>query len=136
MRRLLVIGVVALVLAPDASAKLCVKITTVPARPVAGAVTTIRMTTWQVEMVDGRPQRGDRRVGVSVDTRFNVRASSPEGRWLLVPVWRSERSDTVLEGRFVFPSAGVWTLAWSAFSPRNAATSGCAGLTRVRVGGR
>jgi hypothetical protein len=40
----------------------------------------------------------------------------------------------VLVGRFVFPSAGSWTLAWSAFSPRRAGE--CAGLTRVRVTGR
>jgi hypothetical protein len=134
VRRLLVIGVVALVLPPAASAKLCVKITTVPARPVAGAVTTIRMTTWQIEMVDGHPERGNTRVPISADTHFNVRATPAAGRYRLVPVWRTDRSDSVLEGRFVFPSAGVWTLAWSAFSPRYAGN--CAGRTQVRVGGR
>jgi hypothetical protein len=134
VRRLLVIGILALVLAPPASAKLCVKVRTVPARPVAGAVTTIRMTTWEIEMVDGRPQRGDHRVPVSAGTRFNVRVTSPAGRARLVPVRRSASSDAMLEGRFVFPSSGTWTLAWSAFTPRNAL--GCAGLTHVRVVGR
>jgi hypothetical protein len=133
VRRLVPIcALAALVLAPAASAKMCVQLSTVPSRPVAGEPLTIRMTTWSIEVVHGQPRRGDRRIRMGPGAHFSVRVTSPAGVERRVIVRR--RSDYLLTGRFAFPSAGTWTLAWSAFTPRYAGE--CAGLTRVRVGGR
>lgn len=134
MKRLLLLAVTALVLvlAPEASAKMCVTITTVPAQPVAGAPTTIRVTAWLPGVVDGKPRWGDRRAAVSEHARINIRVFGPNEQRRLVPVRRLADHASVLEGRFTFPSSGVWSLRWSAFT----LDSACAGTLRVRVGGR
>jgi hypothetical protein len=123
----------ALVLAPEASAKMCVKITTVPARPVAGTPVTIRVTALSIVMSNGRARPGDQLVPLSRSAELNIRAVSPVGKWHLVRVRRSGRR-SVLEGSFSFPSAGVWTLSWAAWA--NDSNPACAGKKRVRVGGR
>jgi hypothetical protein len=128
------VALAALVLAPPASAKMCIRIATVPARPVAGAMTTIRVTTWNVVLVDGRLRRGNQPIPMSTGARLDVRVTSPGGVSRVVSVRRRDARRSVLEGRFVFPTSGLWKLEWDAFTPRNAAA--CAGATRVRVGGR
>jgi hypothetical protein len=135
VRKVTLLGVLAaLVLTPTASAKMCIRIATVPARPVAGAMTTIRVTTWNVVLVDGRLRRGNQSIPMSTAARLDVRVTSPGGVSRVVTVRRRDARKSVLEGRFAFPASGLWTLEWDAFIPRNGAA--CAGATRVRVAGR
>lgn len=120
----------ALTLAPEASAKMCVKITTVPARPVAGAPTTIRVTTWlPVRDGGGEYWAGDRRLPVSANAQINVRVTPPGGQPQLLRVRRRADKPSVFEGRFTFPRRGLWTLAWAAFPNYSA----CGGAMRVPV---
>jgi hypothetical protein len=129
VKRLLLVGLAALTLAPEASAKMCVKIETVPARPLAGAPVTIRVTALSIVVRNGRARPGDQLIGLSPQTRLNIRALAPDGTARTVLVRRSARS--VLEGRFRFPSAGAWTLSWAAWA--NDSNPACAGKTRIQV---
>jgi hypothetical protein len=124
----------ALTLAPEASAKMCVRITTVPAKPVAGAPTTIRVTALSIVVSDGRARPGNRLIPLSPQTQHNLRVVSPAGRSLLVRVRRSADRPSVLEGSFSFASAGAWTLSWAAWA--NNSNAACAGTRVVRVDGR
>ena len=132
MKRLLLVGFVVLVFAPEASAKMCVRIETVPARPVAGVPATIRVTALSIVVRDGRARPGDQLIGLSPQTRLNIRAVAPDGAVRTVLVRRTARS--VLVGRFIFPSAGAWTLSWAAWP--NDSNPACAGTKRVGVSGR
>jgi hypothetical protein len=76
---------------------------------------------------------GDQPIPMSVGSRLNVRATSRDGRARLVAVRQRGADEFALEGRFVFPAAGSWTLRWSAFGDR---FTRCAGLLRVRVRAR
>lgn len=134
MRRLLLVAAVALVLTPDAGAKMCVKITTVPARPVAGAPVTIQVTAVSIVVSNGRARPGDKLIPVSPGTELNVRLISPTGTWRLAHVRRRADRPSLLEGRFTFPSGGTWTLSWSAWA--NGSNPECAGTRVVRVGRR
>ena len=120
----------ALAFASEASAKMCVKIATVPARPVAGAPVTIRVTTWlPVRSGGGEYRAGDRRLPVPANAQINVRVTPPGAQPQLLRVRRRADRPSVLEGRFTFPRAGLWTFAWAAFPHYSA----CGGATRVRV---
>jgi hypothetical protein len=134
VKRLLVVAVAALVLAPGASAKMCVKIAAVPARPVAGTQVTIRVTALSIVLSNGRARPGDHLIPLSPESQLNIRVVSPGGVARLVRVRRSAGRPSVLEGSFAFPSAGVWTLSWAAWA--NDSNPACAGKKRVRVGGR
>jgi hypothetical protein len=131
VKRLALVAVAALVLAPEASAKMCVRITTVPARPVVGAPVTIRMTALSIVMANGRARPGDHLIPLAPETEFKVRLISPTATWRHVYVRRRADRPSVLEGRFTFPSAGMWTLSWSAWT--NGSNPECAGTKRVHV---
>jgi hypothetical protein len=135
VRRLIPLAVLAaLVLAPTASAKMCVRITTVPARPVAGAPTTIRITAVMPVPSGVTVKAGHQLVPLAPSIRLNVRISKGHGQPRIVRARRRADDSSVLEARFTFPSAGTWTLRWAAFPDGNAPS--CAGWRTVRVGGR
>jgi hypothetical protein len=128
------VALAALVVAEPASAKMCVRIATVPVRPVAGAATTIRITTVNPVVANGTVTPGKRMVPVAANFRLNLRISKGRAQPRVVIARRRADSPSVLEVRFVFPAAGMWTLRWAAFPDGNAQS--CAGWRNVRVGGR
>jgi hypothetical protein len=132
VKRLLLVGLAALALAPEASAKMCVRIETVPAWPVAGAPVTIRVTALSIVVSNGRARPGDQRIELSPATRLNIRAVAPDGTIRAVLVRASGRYE--LEGTIRFASAGTWTLSWAAWA--NDWNPECAGRMRVRVRAR
>jgi hypothetical protein len=134
MRRLLLVAVAALFLAPDASAKVCVRIATVPAKPVAGAQVTIRVTALSIVMSNGKARPGDRLIPLPPQMQMNIRVVAPDGTARLVRTRRASDRPSVLEGTFRFPSAGAWTLSWAAWA--NDSNPACAGKKRVLVSGR
>lgn len=130
MKRLVLVVVAALVLAPAAAAKMCVRIATVPANPIAGTPVTIRVTAMLVTMEGTRPVPGRRTIPLPPQARINVRVTPPGAPPQMLRVRRRADRPSVLEGRFTFPSAGAWTLGWAAFPNYSA----CAGTIQVRVG--
>jgi hypothetical protein len=135
MRKLIpLVALAALVLAPTASAKMCIRIATVPAKPVAGAMTTIRVTALVPVPANGTVTAGRRTMRVSEDMRVNLRISKAGAQPSVVTARRLAGRPSVLEVRFVFPTAGMWKLRWAAFPDGNAPS--CAGWRSVRVSGR
>jgi hypothetical protein len=124
----------ALLLAPVASAKMCIRIATVPAQPVAGAMTTIRVTALVPVAANGTVGPGRRTMPVPADMRVNLRISRAGAQPRVVTARRLADRASVLEVRFAFPTAGTWTVRWAAFPDGNAPS--CAGWRNVRVGGR
>jgi hypothetical protein len=135
MRRtllLVAVGCAALGLAPVASAKWCIRITTSPARPIVGASVVLRMQTFDPAARDGG------RVGPGKPVQIGL----PQQMLLLQPprgdpvgvdlrVRRDDRS--IWEARFVFPRAGLWRLRSIDETPLGA---GCRGRVLLRVASR
>ena len=135
MKKLIpLVALAALALAPPASAKMCVRIATVPARPVAGAQTTIRITAVNPVVADGTVTPGRQLVPLAANFRLNVRVSKGRAQPRVLSARRRADDPSVLEVSFVFPTAGMWRLRWAAFPDGNAPS--CAGARNVRVGGR
>jgi hypothetical protein len=135
VRRLIpLVALAALVFAPPAGAKMCVRIATVPAKPVAGAMTTIRVTALVPVATNGTVTPGSRTVRLPADMRINLRISRAGAQPRVVTARRLADRPSVLEVRFLFPAAGLWTVRWAAFPDGNART--CAGWRNVRVAGR
>jgi hypothetical protein len=128
------VALAALVLAPTASAKMCVRIATVPAKPVAGVPTTIRITAVNPVVAAGTVTPGRQLVPLAPNFRLNVRISKGRAQPRVLSARRRPDDSSVLEVRFVFPTAGRWKLRWAAFPDGNAPS--CAGWRSVRVGGR
>jgi hypothetical protein len=135
MRRTLLLVAVActaLGLTPVASAKWCIRITTIPARPIAGTSVTLRMRTFEPVM------RDDRRAGPGKPIDLGL----PQQMLYLVPPHgdpvgldlRKRRDDrSVWETRFVFPRAGRWLLRSIDETPLG---PGCRGRVLLRVAPR
>jgi hypothetical protein len=114
-----------LALAPPAQAKMCVKLTTLPAQPSAGARATIRATTW-LGLVEPLP--------APLSFRVTVLAVAPNRDFWMIELRRHATEASVLERAFVFGMPGVWKLTWAGFPGRE--SSPCAGTIRVRVRAR
>jgi hypothetical protein len=131
--RLTLLGVLAaLVVAPPASAKWCVRITASPARPVVGAPVTIRVQTFQPDSRgDGKFEPGERLVLLSPAPI--LLAYSPQGV-MQNPTLRQRRDDgSIWEATVTLRRTGVWRLRTADEGP---VLPGCRGRIQLRVAAR
>ena len=113
----------ALGLASEANAAMCIRLSTLPAKPTAGGQTIVQLKTYATEP-DGRLRPWAVR-----SYPFRVQAVSPAGRVHRVLVGPS--ADVyVWRGSFAFPRRGVWTIRVANFAGGN---PNCAKPLRVRV---
>lgn len=126
--RMLAAGVLtALLTAPAANAALCIRLSTLPARPVVGNGTIVELRTF-VPLVGGRLKPW-----VVRGYPFRVEAVAPRGQAFPIKV-KPGRSPYAWRGNVRFPSAGVWTVRVRNFGPRYQA--GCGEQLEVRVRAR
>ena len=131
MKRLTLLGVLAaLVVAPPASAKWCVRITASPARPVVGAPVTIRVQTFHAVSRGGKIEPGKPLVLLSPAPI--LLAYSPQGV-MENPTLRQRRDRSIWEGTVRFGRAGVWRLRTADEAP---VLRGCLGRIQLRVAAR
>jgi hypothetical protein len=119
-----VAGLIALMLAPEASAAMCVRLSTRPTQPVVGTRTVVQLETFY-------PEPHGRLTPWAVrDYPFRVEAVSPSSRVHRVVV-RLSADVYAWRGSFRFTQQGSWTLRVTNFGP--AYPKGCAEVHRVRV---
>jgi hypothetical protein len=131
MRRALLILAVgcagALTLVPPASAKWCVRITAIPARPVVGDRVTLQLQTFEPVARNGRVVRGE---PVDVGSRQMLYVEPPRGQFVGLDLRPRRDNRSIRQVRFTFPRGGVWELRSLDETPIPA---GCRGRLLVRV---
>jgi hypothetical protein len=135
MSKVLLIGVLASVVVPDAYAKSCVRISVAPIRPASQRPVEIRLTTWLPSWAGGKFRLVEH-LEMSPDSRLRMTISppprSPFRRSLQLQLRQEPERRWIWSARFAFPGAGAWTLTPDERLWANAPT-GCAQPRRVLV---
>ena len=121
LRLALLLSLVALTLAPAASAKFCVRIAVDPARPGVGVAARVLLTT--LSGPGSRPMRVDRTYPMRV-------AATGRGRSFELELLPALGEPALWWARIRFPRPGAWTISWANWG---ALDSPCAPTLRVRV---
>jgi hypothetical protein len=120
VKRLVLIAFVALVAAPAAHAKTCATVAVVPARPIAGQLVELRLTTW-IPRWDGNRARPAEPYSVPPSHRLEADARGPGERYIEIRYRRSTLQASVWRARVSFPVAGRWWInspaLWAAAPP-------------------
>jgi hypothetical protein len=132
VKRLLLVAVAALALAPEASAKLCVRITASPARAVVGMPVTIRVRTFEaLGRVDGSFGPGE---PLALQSPGPLLLLYAPGGGTRNPTLRRRADDrSIWETTVTFGRAGLWRLRLADEAPL---MPGCRGRIALRVGVR
>ena len=124
VRKLLLVAAGALVIAPDATAKLCASVAIRPMHTVVGQRVQVRLTTWMPEWVGGRAHFGHY---VSLPSRYQLRvdATPPRKASFSVNLRRDVTRPWLWRGWLTVREPGLWTVApdhirWG-FAPRSCA---------------
>lgn len=130
MRRFVFI-LAALIVAPEADAKLCANVTVLPTRPAPGQRTEVTLTTWKPHWVGARPQFGGYSA-LPASSALHVDVAGPHAAPFTVALRRDPARPWVWRGRMSFRSSGLWLLSpdrrrWAS-APRT-----CAPVLRVNV---
>jgi len=102
-RTLLATTCAALVTSSAADAALCIRLSTLAARPAAGDATIIQIKTFVPVGEALKPY-------IVRKYPFRVEAVSPRGKVFKVPVKPGRQNPFVSRGNFRFPTAGVWSV--------------------------
>ena len=131
MRKLALAALLALVLAPEAAAKSCVKMSLAPAPPVAGARVEIRLTTWRPAWPGGGRVRFVEPIEMPKSYRLTVTATSPGGEAIEIRLNRDATRTHLWRAPYTFAEAGRWLVK----APRlwNSAPRACALPMRFTV---
>ena len=127
--RLLAAFFIALVLPTSAAAALAVKLSIVAAPKVGSRAVVQLRPYWTYIRKDGTCCR---LVPANVNYPFRVEAVSPAGRVSRITVHKT-KNHMVWAGRFVFSSAGRWTIRAPQWGPRYVTRDGARPRIRVTV---
>lgn len=111
--------------AQPADAAMCIRLSTEPTRPEAGATATIVLRTF-IPLANGELEPWEVR-----DYPFRVQAVSPAGRVYRVAMEPSQSDPYAWAGSFRFPRRGTWTIRVTNFAPSY--PKACGAVLRVRV---
>jgi hypothetical protein len=124
MRRFLVIATAALVLAPEAGAKVCASVSVLPSRPLAGERVEVRLAT-SAPRLDGRRVRPGPHLVLPASGALRVQVSAPSGAAFTLRLRRDAARRWLWRAAITFSTAGLWRLSpddrrW-AYAPRTCA---------------